>query len=73
MAQQRDQQGFYDRQAKARQQAMEASAGDILEHPQVADEINRFFNTREANQRAREAAQPPPPDGGLSQLAGRSG
>jgi hypothetical protein len=70
MAQQGDQQDFYDQQAKARQQAVELSAGYILEHPQVADEINRTFNTAEDNFERMTGAQAGPPDGGLAQLAG---
>jgi hypothetical protein len=70
MAQQRDQQDFYDQEAQARRQAVELSAGDILEHPEVADALNRQFNTAEANYEQMAAAQPSPPDGGLGQLVG---
>ncbi len=42
----------------------------ILEHPQIADEINRQFNTAENNYEQNDAQQPAPPDAGLAQLAG---
>src|SRR5687767_15303498 len=70
MAQQRDQQNFYDQQARARRETVELSAGDILEHPEIADEINRNFEAAEDAFEDQDANTQAPPDGGLAELIG---
>ena len=62
--------GLYDRMAALREQLVDRLGPDLIQNPQLGDAIVREIDDILASVAAREAATPPPPDGGLAQLVG---
>jgi hypothetical protein len=70
MATERDYQGLYDRIAGLREQVANRLASDLIGNPQLADALTKQIDDLMASVVADENKAPPPPDMGLSALAG---
>ena len=70
MASEKDYQGLYDRIAALREQVASRLSSDLVTNPQLADAITKQIDDMLASVVDSDSRIPPPPDKGLSQLAG---
>jgi hypothetical protein len=70
MATERDYQHLQDRIAALREQVTNNLAADLISNPQLADALTKQIDDLMASVIAADASIPPPPDKGLSALAG---
>src|SRR5712691_1090385 len=70
MATERDYQNLYDRIAALRKQMTDRLAGDLISNPQLADALTKQIDDLMASVVSADSTVPPPPDKGLSALAG---
>jgi hypothetical protein len=70
MATEKDYQGLFDRVAALRAQVANNLSADLLGNPQLADAITKQIDDLLQTVVAADGSSPPPPDAGLSALAG---
>jgi hypothetical protein len=70
MATQRDYQSLFDRVAALREQVANNLSADLVSNPQLADALTKQIDDLLASVVSADGGTPPPPDGGLSALAG---
>jgi hypothetical protein len=70
MATERDYQDFFDRLAALEESAADSLASQLIQHPELADDLNRQLEAMIASIEAADATATPPPDLGVAQLAG---
>lgn len=70
MATEQEYQSLYDRVARLRETVVSRLSGDLIQNPQLADAVMKQIDEIMKSVTAEDAAVPPPPDKGLSQLIG---
>jgi hypothetical protein len=70
MATQRDYQSLFDRVAALREQVANNLSADLVSNPQLADALTKQIDDLLASVVTADGGTPPPPDAGLSALAG---
>jgi hypothetical protein len=70
MATEKDYQSLFDRVAALRAQVTSNLSADLLGHPQLADAITKQIDDLLQSVVSADGSSPPPPDAGLSALAG---
>ncbi len=70
MANMKDYQGLYDRIAALREQVTNNLSADLVANPQLADALSKQIDDLLASVVNADGSVPPPPDKGLSALAG---
>ena len=70
MASMKDYQGLHDRVAALRQQVSNNLSADLTANPQLADALTKQIDDLLASVVTADSTTPPPPDNGLSALAG---
>ncbi len=70
MATEKDYQSLYDRIAALRETVSGRLAADLISNPQLADALNKQIDDMLQSVVNSDSKTPPPPDKGLSQLAG---
>jgi hypothetical protein len=70
MATERDYQGLFDRVAALREQVANNLSADLISNPQLADALTKQIDDLLASVVSADGGTPPPPDAGLSALAG---
>ena len=70
MATEKDYQSLYDRIAALRETVTSRLSGDLISNPQLADALTKQIDDMLAAVTDADAKAPPPPDKGLSALAG---
>jgi hypothetical protein len=70
MATERDYQSLFDRVAALREQVANNLSADLVSNPQLADALTKQIDDLLASVVSADGGTPPPPDAGLSALAG---
>lgn len=61
---------LYDRLGQLKETVIDRLAPELIQNPQLADELIRYIDTRVETALQAATSGPQPPDGGLAQLAG---